>query len=536
MLALGKRAVLPLLLSVTVTAVAGAQQKDCSVDEGKPGEVARAMLALQMAQSSKKPEDTAKQLRTAISSLEKADRTKNPVGESFVLGKTLVLWLEQPNVTPVMTRSALGFTQNPDAKIDLVTTIDSAFNVVEQAAPECVTTTAAWRGQKGWVTMINNAIQELNAEQIDSAEALAKRSITLNKTSPYGYMVLGNVAQKRNQPRQAIDFFKKTIEAAGTDTAYSDLKRQTLLAAGNLASQAMTGASGADKVSYAADAKWAFEELSKDPGKSGNYADAARSGLAALASQQGDTAAVRATYQQQLANPSAYNYQQLLGAGVTAARAKLIGDATKLFEAAYQQNPYHRDILYNLAIMYLNSDQQEKAIPVINKLIAIDPSNGENYRLYTFAYADLQKKWAAINKRVVAQANSTKNSIKLRKIYADSAKLSGDSVRAVTDLALKNNLLAENFPVKVTFSEFSTTDSSATLGGTVQNNTDQQQTYALKVDFLDKSGNVINSQTATVGPVAPQQSGTFRVSGKGSGVAAFRYAPLVDPSTIKAKS
>src|SRR5690242_19437172 len=120
--------------------------------------------------------------------------------------------------------------------------------------------------------------------------------------------------------------------------------------------------------------------------------------------------------------------------------------------------------------MYLNSDQQEKAIPVINMLIAVDPSNGDNDRLYTLAYADLQKKWAATNKRVVAQANSTKYSLKLRKIYADSAKLSGDSVRAVTDLALKNNLLAENFPVKVTFNEFSTTDSSATLGGTVQNN------------------------------------------------------------------
>ncbi|HKO16619.1 MAG TPA: FxLYD domain-containing protein [Gemmatimonadaceae bacterium] len=534
MLALAKKAVLSMLLTMTAAAVAGAQQKECPADEGKPGEVARAMLALQMAQSAK-PEDAPRQLKSAIASLEKADRSKNPVGESFVLGKTLVLWMGQPNVKPVMPRGALGFTQRPTDSIDLVTTIDSAFNVVEQAMPDCATMIAAWRGQKGWVTMVNDAIQQLNADHLDSAEALGKRSVTLNKYSPYGFMVLGNVAQKRNHPREAINFFKKTVEVAGTDTSYADLKRQELLAAGNLASQSMADASGAEKAAYAADAKWAFDQLLKDPGTTGNYADAARAGLASLASAQGDTAAVRATYQAQLANPTGFGFQQLLNAGVTAARAKQIGDAEKLFEAAYQQNPYHRDVLYNLAIMYLNDNQQSKSLPVIAKLISVDPSNGDNYKLYTFAYADLQKSWAAINKRVVAKANAAKDA-KTRKIYADSAKLSGDSVRAVTDLALKNNLLAENFPMKVTFNEFSSSDSSSTLGGTIQNNTDQAQTYTMKVDFLDKSGKVVNSQTATVGPVAPKQSGTFKVTGTGTGVAAFRYAPLVDPSTIKPKS
>ena len=62
MLATAKKALLPLLLSATVTAVAGAQQKakECEVDEGTPGEVGRAMLALQVAQSAPKPEDAQK--------------------------------------------------------------------------------------------------------------------------------------------------------------------------------------------------------------------------------------------------------------------------------------------------------------------------------------------------------------------------------------------------------------------------------------------------------------------------------------------
>ena len=144
-------ALMPLLLSAAVTAVAGAQQKgkECEIDEGKPGEVARAMLALQVAQNAQKPEDAAKQLRSAIGSLEKADKSKNPVGTNFVTGKTLVMWMAQPNVPSVTTRGALGFTQNPQQPIDLVVQIDSSFSAVEKAAPECASQTSAWRAQWG---------------------------------------------------------------------------------------------------------------------------------------------------------------------------------------------------------------------------------------------------------------------------------------------------------------------------------------------------------------------------------------------------
>jgi predicted Zn-dependent protease len=535
MLATANKALLPLLLCATVTVVAGAQQKqkECDVDEGKPGEVARAMLALQVAQNAK-PEDAAKQLRSAIGSLEKADKSKNPVGESFVLGKTLVLWLAQPNEPSVTTRGSLGFSQNPQAPFDLVTGIDSAFTVVEKAMPECASQTAAWRAQKGWVTMINDAIQQLNADHTDSAEVLAKRSLILNPNAPYGYMVLGNLAQKRDSVRQAINYFKQTVEKSGTDTSYADLKRQTALAAANLASTAAGSASGADKAAYLSDAKWGFELVANDP-KAGTYADQARTGLAQLAAQAGDTAAVRATYAPQLSNPGQYTFQQLLNAGVTAARAQQVPDATTLFEAAYKKNPYHRDVLYNLAIMYLNGDKYAKVIPVVRDLVAIDPSNGENYRLFTIAYANEQKSFNEKIKSYNALAKKAKLP-KTAKAYEDSARFYFDSAKAVADSALKYNTVAEGFPMKVAFNEFSNQEDKSTLGGTITNSTDQAQTYTMKVDFLDASGKVVSSQTTTVGPVAPGQSGRFSVTGAGAGIAAFRYAPLVDISTIKPKS
>src|SRR5205085_5240474 len=177
---------------------------------------------------------------------------RNPVGQSFVLGKTLVMWMAQPNVPLVTTRGTVGYTQNPQQSLDLVYAIDSAFSTVGKAMPECVSQTSAWRAQKGWVSMINDAVAQLNAEHADSAEMLAKRSLVLNPNSPYAYMVLGNLAQKKNQPRQAIDFFKQTVEKSGTDSTYADLRRQTMLAAANLASSAAEAATGADKAAYLA--------------------------------------------------------------------------------------------------------------------------------------------------------------------------------------------------------------------------------------------------------------------------------------------
>jgi len=141
------KALLPLAMTAAFAAVASAQQKGCEINEGSPGEVARAMLALQVAQSSQAPDVASKQLKSAIAQLEKADAKKNPTGKSFVMGKTLVMWMAQPDVPAVAKRSALGFTTDPEGTIDLAAAIDSSFAVVESSNAECVAQTAPWRQQ-----------------------------------------------------------------------------------------------------------------------------------------------------------------------------------------------------------------------------------------------------------------------------------------------------------------------------------------------------------------------------------------------------
>ena len=54
------------------------------------------------------------------------------------------------------------------------------------------------------------------------------------------------------------------------------------------------------------------------------------------------------------------------------------------------------------------------------------------------------------------------------------------------------------------------------------------KTFALKIEFVDKAGNVVATQDVSVGPVAPHKSAAFQTVGTGAGIVAFRYARSAD--------
>jgi tetratricopeptide (TPR) repeat protein len=172
-------------------------------------------------------------------------------------------------------------------------------------------------------------------------------------------------------------------------------------------------------------------------------------------------------------------------------------DAAKLFDAALVQNPMSRDATNNLAATYIQNNQYSKAFPLIDKLIAMDPSNPDNPLLYAFAYQGMYK--------------GTKDK-KLQKIYTDS-------------LVYWNNK-SENAPVKLTVTEFTRRPTETTLGGSIENRGTTAKTYTVSVDVLDKSGNVIDAQTTTVGPVAAKSSAKFKITSTKGGAYGYRYKPL----------
>lgn len=539
--AFGKSAVLSMLFTASLAALAGAQQKECQIDENEPNQLARAIFDLSsVSAGGTKPEQVTAKLQDALKLVSEADPKRNPVGEHFVYGKVLVVWMGQPGIGTDPTRGQLGFKDNPTAKFDIVAAIDSAFSYVEQKNPECAASpggTYTWRRQKGWVDLVNDAMQEANSN-VDSAVVLANRSLQLFHHSPYGYLVLAQNALMKDKPKDALAFYDTAV-AVSTDSTMAEPRRQFLAREGNVAADAAESATGADKQAFITKAKAVFDALGKDTGGKPQYADAAAAGMARVAMLAGDTAAIKATYAPQLANPDAFSYSTLMNAAVTAARADQDADATKLFEAAMKQNPYHRDVLFNVARMDIKMDSGIKALPVLRRLMEIDPSNSDNVKLMAYAYSSIRKayaaedrKWAAAEKAVSdSTARYTGKSQTILKGFAErdralQAKEAAyaDSARVVTDSAIRYNTLGDSMPVKVTFNEFTPTDTKATISGQISNKTEAEKTYTLKIDFLDKTGAVVTSQTVSVGPVKPNSAGTFSATGTGAGISAFKYA------------
>ena len=80
--------------------------------------------------------------------------------------------------------------------------------------------------------------------------------------------------------------------------------------------------------------------------------------------------------------------------------------------------------------------------------------------------------------------------------------------------------------MKFAVTEFSRRPDGETLAGTIENRSATSKTYNLSVDFLDKNGTVIDTQTTTVGPVAAKSSATFKITSTKGGAYGYRYKPL----------
>lgn len=520
-------------LTIAFASAAGAQApKECEVNENRPTQIARATLAVQVASNAQTPDAATRQLTSAVRMLTENDKMDNQVGRNFVLGKALVLWSIQPNVELVTKRGPLGYASNPEGTIDLVAAIDSAFKVVETANPECITETSRWRGQKAWVNLVNKAIERLNAEDTDSAEWASRRAIILNPYGPYGYVVMANVLQKRKKATEAFALYRKSVEVAVRDTAYNDIKLQSLIYLGNLAADsAELAPDAAAKRPYVEVARFAFGQVVQDK-NAGDMGGNARQGLCRVAIAIGDTASLRDAYKDPLVTPASFSYGDLMNAGVCMARAEMVPEATALFQAAYEKNPYHRDVLSNLSIMLLRSDKHDRSLPLAVQLVAVEPNNPENMQLLMLSYAGIAKR--ARDARLGARpAPATKGATKTKtKAPTTTApKLSvaaSDSIfkieKAYTDSAVTLNEKKDKLAYKVTLSDFTTSDEKATVAGSLTNQGTAQKSITIHVEFLDKGGKVISTKDAVVSEVPAGGSKRFSVSvNPGTNIAAFRY-------------
>ena len=478
------------------TAAPVAQGPSCEIEQGKPQPIAIAMLSLTKAQQAMKGGDPTADLKSIVSRLTAANfKNENPVGRAFLLASAYVFLLEQPGILAVMPRGGVGIPVDPTAPIDLFAAADSAITIVEQSSPACAAYMAPFRQQKAWLNVTNAAINALNANQLDSAEVFANRSLRLDRTSPYPYTVLASVAKVRKNMPAAIEYSKKVVETSGNDSSYADVKERAIFEIGSATTDAALKATGAEKQRLAREAIAAWSQLTDS--KDDLQAQAAVANLQRVYIAAGDSAQLGKLYAPMIAEPAKFSEGALLQAGVVASNFKRPDDAALLFEGVVARNPYSRDALNNLAASYLQAGENEKAGPIIDKLVGLDPSNPDNWMLYAYSYVGKLKN--------VTDA-------KLKKAYNDS-------------LVVFNNK-SEKMPLKVSFTEFSRNSEGTILAGTIENRGTAAKTYPLAIELLGSKGEVVYTETVSVGPVTPKQTKEFRIKSDKTGVAGYRYKPI----------
>jgi hypothetical protein len=495
----------------------------CDIGDVMKGNTARATLSFGVAQQSTGTPVAATNLKSVVKLVELPEKSDDqPVARAYVMGEALSLWLNQPGIGATAKRGDLGFTTNPEGTIDIVGALDSVFKIVEAAKPNCSDNTAYYRGgHKYYLDVANGAINALNADKLDSAEYYARQANRLFPASPYGAMVLGSVASKRQDNARAVEYWTIAAEVAARDTSYRDVRRQMLANIGSALLNDAQAASGAAKVAAARRAADVYAQLIAVPGTRGSYMSGGRQNYQTALLLAGDTAAFVKSYEGLLANPSAFEYQDLLNSAVNAARTNRSADAARLFEGTLTQNPYNRDALFNLAVTYLSMEQNDKVSPIVTRLVALDPANPENYNLGARAYLALAKAAQTAKKTSVAAA------------YNDST--------------LTWYTKGSKLPIEVTFSEFSPSETHLVIGGSVLDRRDKAEQEAaaqrapvrgraapkpaakppkavtLKFEALDRTGATLATESVTTEALTPGKTARFTVRLAAPNAAAYRY-------------
>jgi tetratricopeptide (TPR) repeat protein len=513
-----RRAVPVLGLAALLPAAAGAQQggqpagqpasqtagqtggATCEVDQNKPASLAKAVFAISRAGAVEQADARNKMLQEAIKSVSADGKAvqQNALGVRYTMAQALALMAQDVRLVNAATRGDIGLAGTPTESVDILATLDSNLVAVQQAKPGCAEVVAQLR-QVAWVNTVNSAITALNAQKLDSAAHYANRSLVIYQKNALPYYALATVAQQKNDLKAAATYWPKMVETTEGDTTAQarELRTNALFNIAVTSSQQVESAPAAEKAARARTAAAALKRY-LDFAPTAAEAPQAQGLMAQMLRLSGDSASMGGLYADQLANPSKYNDMALSQAGVVAAQANKAEDAAKLFEAALAQNPYQRDALNNLAASYYQLQQYDKMLPIVRRLVEVDPANPDNYMFAAFAYQGIGK-----DAKVAARK------------------------KAATDSLLAWKTKADKLPAKVTFTAVTRAADRTSVAGTVENLLSAApKSFTLRFTFLDAQGNALGTQDATVGPVAKGKTGTFRVELAKPGVAGFKYVPV----------
>lgn len=418
----------------------------------------------------------------------------NPMGRDMLLAQFITFYIQFADSAK---RGDIGFPGDKNQYVDLFKFADSLFTLVEKGEPKCAVTTLGWRNYKPYADRIKAAYAAVGAGAADTAEKLATRAAILNHSGPQPYDVLWRVAQIRKDEANEIKYLQMAADKLEGDTLNSAVRSNFMFTLGRIQQEFGDGKTDkAQKDKLYKDAAKAYMVVLKEFPTS-DEAPFAMQGISISAGVTGDTSITNAAVAIIKTQPEKYTDQTIAQAGVISTAGGKTADAVMFFGIAAKMNPYLKDYLYNYAAMLYESKQTSEMIPVVHKLIELDPSNPDDLMLFTYAFGGLQ--------------NATKDPA-IKKAAIDSVMYWGK--------------LAESMPVRLAYTDFQRQSNRTLILGTVENRSKDAKSYTIEFELLGKDGAVLQKTTATVATVAPGGTGMFKVDVPIGGVMGVRYAPL----------
>jgi hypothetical protein len=515
----------------------------CAMNFEKPAELKDAQNNLVIAQMGK-GDAQKKSLAKVVEKLSRrADYyAPNSVSQAFLLGQALVLWSNLPGEPASARRGDIGFLGDKDQQINLLKTADSLFTVVEKALPLCAEQTSIYR-KSAWARYINRVGPFINADKMDSAQAVLDESMVIYRESPYTSYFEGQIAYRKDDYAKATASFEKAA-ALGAKELASDsnpnLQAITEYSAffgpysGARAAATLTGADQAAGFKHAATL---FTSYLKNF-HCGAYAEPAATGLFEALRNASDTAGLRTAFETMAKEQRPCSDIWWYNAARDASEAEMNDLAVQLSDKAVNYSPWSA-ALGNAGGAYWKAKAWVKLEPVAMRLTQVAPNMPDNWQMLALTYQGL---------------NEAATTPALKKAYSDSL------VNAYNT--------GEKISVKVRVATFTADGGKRTIGGTLElvDNSPtapapkpkpkakpgqakpapapppppapaklKPRDVTLKIEFLDRAGKVltVKDSTGTAVPavtqtftVKPDEKTDFKFTVQDSKIVGYRYAPI----------
>lgn len=463
-----------------------------------------------------KPEEKTKALAATLKAITD-DVTGFPAAvqpsRNFLLSQVLLVWLDQPGTNLLAeNRGKLGYTANPTGTIDLASALDTAFTAIRTAKPECADSLKLYSNGL-WGQLINKAVNYTNAQQLDSAEIYARRSLLFDDKQFYAYNIMANIALVREDTAMMAEWFTKTadVTAMSKDTSATKVRDNMLLNLGALYGNAAVDATGSKKDSLSRLAVATYTKyLSYYPTDLTTKLRIVR-----LSGTPLDSAGASRFVDEVLSNVGAVSDAQLTDAGNEMTKNKLYTAGLRLFDAALKKNPNSRDGLYNSAVALNNLERFDEIATYFTRLRAIDPNNTGIYTLARNLQAS--RKLAVQTKANKGVRPKAGQQVMLSPVQQAQIKVFNDSLVYFTGLI-------QNMNPTVEVRNFSPGPESTKFSAVVQVPPDKPAAaFNVAVEFLDAAGTVVATQTIRTKQIEAGGFDTVSADGKGAGIVAFRY-------------